>query len=116
MKLINFNSNTVLASKVEIADNFLSRLKGLMGRNEMLRGECLIIIPCNSIHTCFMKYPIDAIFLDKNWQVVKVVKYLRPWKFVAPVRNSQIVVEFLGGTLKGREFRVEEGDNLRLTT
>jgi len=116
MKLINFDDNSLLASKVNIADTFTSRFKGLMGRDQLLREECLIITPCNSIHTCFMKFPIDVVFLDKNWQVVRVEKSVRPWKFITPVKNAQIAVEFLGGTLQDRGLRIEEGDNLRLAT
>ena len=114
MKLVNMTNNSVIAPKVAIADNLIEPLKGSVGKKELLQEECLLMISCNIVHTCFRKFSIDAIFLDKNWNVVKIVSELKPWRFIAPVKNTQFVVEFLGGTLRAQELRVEEGDYLKL--
>lgn len=68
--------------KVEVADTFFSRLKGLLGRDTLERDTALLITPCNSIHTHFMKFPISVIFVDKKGIVKKVKHNVTPWKMV----------------------------------
>ena len=66
--------------RAEVARTFWQRFKGLMGRKTLPRGEGMLILKCNSIHTCFMRFPIDATFLDRDDNVVKVVHNIRPWR------------------------------------
>lgn len=66
--------------KTKIARTFWERAKGLIGRESMAADEELVILHCNCIHTCFMRFAIDATFLDKNDKVVKVVRNIRPWR------------------------------------
>lgn len=66
--------------RAEVARTFWQRFKGLMGRKTLPRGEGMLILKCNSIHTCFMRFPIDATFLDRDDNVVKVVRNIRPWR------------------------------------
>ncbi len=66
--------------RAEVARTFLQRLKGLMGRKSLPPGEGMLILKCNAIHTCFMRFPIDATFLDRDDSVVKVVRNIRPWR------------------------------------
>ncbi|MEO2073796.1 MAG: DUF192 domain-containing protein [Bacillus sp. (in: firmicutes)] len=82
---------------ISLADSFFKRLKGLMFRKEELVDEGLWIIPCNSIHMCFMKFEIDAVFLSKEGRIVKIVERLKPWKFVKPIQNAYSVVELPSG-------------------
>ncbi len=63
----------------EVARTFFERARGLIGRKDIPEGEGLLILKCNAIHTFFMRFAIDATFLDKNNQVVKVVRNIRPW-------------------------------------
>ena len=65
----------------EVARTFLQRLKGLIGRKSIPEGEGLLILKCNAIHTFFMGFAIDATFLDREDNVVKVVRGIRPWRF-----------------------------------
>ena len=65
--------------KVEVADNFLSRFMGLMGRKELPENTGLLISPCNSVHMCFMRFAIDVVYLAEDYTVVKTVKNVRPW-------------------------------------
>ena len=65
---------------LKIADNFLSRLKGLLGKSEMIDDEALLITPCNSIHTIGMQFNITVIFLNKKNQVVRVINNVSPFK------------------------------------
>lgn len=77
---------------------FLFRMRGLLGRKFLPPGTGIWLKPCNSIHMFFMKFPIDALFLDRNQQVVKVVSHLRPWSLVWPVKGACSCVEVPAGS------------------
>ncbi len=79
MRILNQAKNTTLARKAIYARAYFSRLKGLLGRQNLQPDEALIIQPCNSVHTFFMRFPIDCLFLDKNNIVVRVVPCLLPF-------------------------------------
>ncbi len=68
--------------RAKIAKTFPERAKGLIGKKDLPDGEGLLILHCNAIHTFFMRFPIDAIFLDKRNNVVKRVNNIRPWRFM----------------------------------
>lgn len=65
----------------EVAETFAQRARGLIGRPAPGFGKGLLILKCNAIHTMFMRYPIDAMFLDGDDNVVKAVRNIRPWRF-----------------------------------
>lgn len=69
-----------LAVEVDVAETFAERARGLIGRPAPAPGRGLLIPRCNAIHTLFMRYPIDATFLDRKGRVVKSVRSLRPWR------------------------------------
>ena len=71
---------TVLGFDAEVAETFAERARGLIGRRGLGPGEGMLITKCNCIHTFFMRFAIDATFLDKSGKVVKVVKGIRPWR------------------------------------
>lgn len=71
---------TVLGVKARVARTAFERMRGLIGRRPPPRGEGLLIPHCNAIHTFFMAYPIDAVFLDRDGRVVKTVRNIRPWR------------------------------------
>jgi len=64
----------------EVAETFGQRTKGLIGRRGLRPGTGMLITRCNCIHTCFMRFPIDATFLDRSGNVVKTVRNIRPWR------------------------------------
>jgi len=66
--------------EAEIAETFAERARGLIGRNGLPDGKGMLIPKCNCIHTCFMSFAIDATFLDRHGNVVKVVRNIRPWR------------------------------------
>lgn len=99
---------------IEVADTFFSRVKGLMFKKTPLHEEGLWIIPCNSIHMCFMYFSIDAVFLDKDGTIVKLVTDLKPWRFVKPVANAHSVIELPAGTCQ--QLGLYEGDRLQINT
>ena len=72
----------LLGYKVKIARTFLERSRGLIGTRDLASDEGMLIEKCNAIHTFFMSFPIDAIFLDAENRVVRTVRNIRPWTFL----------------------------------
>jgi uncharacterized membrane protein (UPF0127 family) len=97
-RVTNLNRNTLLAANSSRADSFLSRFKGLMGVAHLPLGEGLHISPCNSVHTFFMKIPIDVLFLDASQQVVDVMHAMAPWRVSRVYFNAKSVLELPAGT------------------
>lgn len=71
----------VAGIRAKVARSFAERARGLIGAEKPAPGEGLLILRCNAIHTFFMSYPIDAVFLDRGNRVVKEVRGIRPWRF-----------------------------------
>lgn len=70
-----------LTVDADVAETFAERACGLIGRPAPARGCGLLIPRCNAIHTLFMRYPIDAVFLDRAGRVVRRIRGIRPWRF-----------------------------------
>ncbi len=100
MRVINLRNNAVLADKAAIADNFLKRLIGLLCHNNLQYGEGLILKPSNSIHTCFMRFTIDVLFLDKNNQVIAMLPVLRPFRLSPIYFNALLTIELPSGIIE----------------
>lgn len=109
MKCILKRTGETLADDVELADTYFTRLKGLMFRRELAAQKGLLLDPCPQIHTCFMRFDIDAVFVDKNGTVLYVAEKMKPWRFGRFVRGSRRTLELAGGSLNGR---VHKGDEL----
>lgn len=100
----------MLADQAEEASGFFTRLIGLMGRRDLPLGQGLHLLPCNSIHTFFMRIPIDALFLDAHGAVVKVFPALPPWRLTGIYPKVRSVLELPAGTL--RASGTAEGDEI----
>jgi len=111
--LRNPRTGAVLAHRLERARTPLARLRGLLGRTSLPEGEALMIEPCASIHTFFMRFPIDAAFLSQDLRVVRAIAALKPWRATRLHRDAAMVVELPGGTLARTGTR--EGDVLSVT-
>jgi uncharacterized membrane protein (UPF0127 family) len=98
MKARILNKNILLAETVEIADSFIKRFKGLMGSSYLEEGVGLLIIPCKSIHTWFMKYPIDVVFLDKKNVIVEILHSVPPYRIGPIVKKAFSALELKAGT------------------
>ncbi|HVX30153.1 MAG TPA: DUF192 domain-containing protein [Nitrolancea sp.] len=111
--MINETRQTELGQRVAIARSFWSRGKGLMFRSELPTGTGLVIDPCSSIHTFWMRFPIDVLYLDKNGTVLRADHAMKPWR-IGPlfVRHGRFVIELPAGTIE--RSRTERGDHLRL--
>jgi uncharacterized protein len=95
----------------ELADRPLSRMRGLIGRRGLPAGEGLLLRPAPAIHTAFMSFPIDAVFLDSELRVVRIVERLGPWR-AASQRKARAVLELAAGESARRG--VQLGDRLEL--
>jgi hypothetical protein len=109
--LVNQRTDEALAYRVEVAVTRRDRRRGLLGRDEFDASSALILAPCAAIHTMFMRFDIDAVFVDDDGRAVKVVPDLSPWR-VAIDATAHAVVELPAGSL--RERPVSVGDRLYL--
>ena len=100
-----------VCERCQLADKPWTRLRGLMGRASLQRDEGLLIRPANAIHTYFMRFPIDAVFLDRNLVVVRVVPELHPRR-VAVRRGAKAVLELAAG--ESRRRGIKPGERLKL--
>ena len=97
----NFYENgDIMQLQIETADTFFARFRGLMLRKRLPAGHGLLIAPCNSIHMCFMRFAIDAIFIDKDYRVLKIARNVRPWIGLAWCWKAWGVVEVSAGEAK----------------
>lgn len=111
MIAFNRSRGVELASRVVKAEDYDSRCRGLLGRSGMARQEGLWIVPCPMIHTFFMKFSIDVLFLDREQKVVRVLEGLKPWRLSPWVWRAHSVLELAGGALQGS---VAVGDRLEI--
>ncbi len=98
----------LILDKIIMADTYTKRLQGLLGRKGLEEKEGMMIVPCNSIHTYSMKFPIDVLFVDKNNIVQKVLREFKPGRMGPLVLKSHFVMEAEAGAFEG----VNEGDKL----
>lgn len=94
--IVNFSNGRSVCDRAALADRPLRRMRGLLGRRCLDPGEGLLLRPAPSIHTAFMRFPIDAVFLDAELQVVGVVENMGPWR-VAGRRHARAVLELAAG-------------------
>jgi uncharacterized membrane protein (UPF0127 family) len=93
----NATRDRVLGTRVQRADTFRLRLLGLMFCSGLAEGEGLVIRPCKAVHTHFMRFPIDVLFLDAAGRVVHLVPALKPWKQSPYVKQAVAVLELSAG-------------------
>lgn len=97
MKVVNTTKQAVLAENASFANTLKTRMKGLLGKDGLNQGEGLVITRCNSIHTFFMKFSIDVIFVNKNDRVIKVLHRLKPWRLCRPYLGASCCIELPSG-------------------
>lgn len=110
-KAYRLNDSRVFADPCLVAGSFWDRLKGLMGKDRLAQGEGLLLEPCSSIHTFFMRFPIDVAYLRQegaNYKVLAIRRDFRPWRMDFPVFGAQAVLELATGAA----LELREGDLL----
>ncbi len=112
MQILNLTRGTQLAGAVEVADRGPARTKGLLGRKGLAPGGGMWIVPCESVHTFGMQFPIDLVYLDRKHRVKKVTSSVPPWRLSACL-TAHSIVELPAGTI--RRTQTEKGDFLEFS-
>lgn len=112
MIVANVTRGTVLATRCGRAANVLTRGIGLLGRGRLARGDGLLITRTNAITMIFMRFAIDAVFVDRDQRVVRVAAGLRPWVLACAAPRADAVLELPAGTAE--RTGTQAGDVLRI--
>ena len=111
-KIVNLTRNTLLAENSELANTPLKRMKGLLFRKTLEESSALIIQPTSSIHTFFMQFSIDILFLDRDNRILKLRHNIAPFRFILCPLSAKTTIEFPAGTLVSTQTQV--GDFLSI--
>jgi len=95
----------VVCERCDVADHLVARMRGLLGRSDLPQGEGMLLRPAGSVHTFFMRFPIDVVFLNEENEVVKVVHRLAPWR-AAGMKGARSVLELASGEAESRGIEV----------
>ena len=112
MILKNISQQRIIAPQLQVAENFVDRLLGMMGKKAFPEGYALWIKKCNSVQTTFMHMPIDVIFLDRSQKVQKLIWNMKPWRFSPFVWSADSVVEIPPGRIEKDSIKL--GDILNV--
>src|ERR671910_1539511 len=105
------DDGTIVCERCTVAESPLTRLRGLLGRDGLEQGEGLLLRPASSVHTWFMRFPIDVVFLDRELVVVGISDGVEPWR-AAGRRGAKAALELPAGEAARRGLAV--GDQLQL--
>ena len=109
---VNQKNDRQLASEVRVARSLWARFWGLMGRRSLHEGHGVLLTPCTSVHTFFMRFPIDVVFLDRNGRVVKIIPAMKPWRTALGGRGARSALELEAGAAEANGL--EPGDVIAL--
>lgn len=112
LRILNLTRNSELANAVEVAASGSKRNKGLLGRTELAEGEGLWIVPCEAVHTFWMRFSIDLVYLDRQKRIKKLVRDVPPWR-LSGCLTAHSVVEIPAGTI--RRTQTELGDEIQFS-
>lgn len=108
--IMNTTRQTCLAREVIVAETVWQRFKGLMLQPDLPKDHGLWIAPCSSIHSFFMRFSFDAVFVDRNLIVLHTIQSMKPWRISRFVARGHAVLELQAGTIT--RARTEVGDQL----
>lgn len=112
-KLLRADNQQLLISNLRIADSMITRLRGLLGTQQLPADQALWIHRCNSIHTFFMKYAIDCVFLDREMVIKSIKSDVRPGRIVWPQWGATTVVEMKSGVAV-EQLGLRKGEKLHV--
>jgi len=110
--ITNQTSKKTIVKELRYANTFLTRFKGLIGSSPLTFQQGLLISPCKQIHTHFMSYPIDVVFLDSNLNVLHLIISIKPWKISPLIKTAYYVLELPANAAS----TIQIGDQLALST
>src|SRR5881227_2698217 len=109
--VLRLDNGRVVCARCGLAERPWTRMRGLLGRASLAPDEGMLFRPAGSIHMFFMRFPIDAVFCDRDLVVVGIERDLQPWK-AARRKGAKVVIELAAGAAGG----LEPGDRLFLET
>lgn len=96
---------TVLLDSVQLTENGLERARGLLFRDEEIAQRGLIIASCSSVHSCFMSYSIDVVYLNKKYEIIKICNRMKPWRF-SFAKGAATVLELSAGMVEKLNLKI----------
>ncbi len=111
MKLVNQTKGIEVSQEMWRADRLIPRMVGLLAMSSLAPEQALWIDRCNSIHTFFMRFPIDVVFVSRDLKVRATYENVKPWRLIFPVWNARSTIEMPIGTI--RRGQIEVGDQLQ---
>lgn len=117
-RIFNLTQNTLLAKKVILADTPLKRITGLLGKTGLKEKEALVILPCKQVHTFFMRFSIDILFLDKENKVISALSNFKPYRITPLYFSALSAIELPAGTIEssctvfGDEISLDNSKNI----
>jgi uncharacterized membrane protein (UPF0127 family) len=111
-RIVNETRGGVVCERTELADSPWRRLRGLLGRDSLAAGDGMLLTPSPSIHSAFMRFDFDAIFLDRDMRVVRIAERIPPWR-ARSAKGARSVLELAAG--QASERGVQVGDVLAVT-
>ena len=110
--LYNVTKQIMVVDNLKVARTFKQRLLGLMWKSRLNSSEGLMLLGCNAIHTCFMRFAIDVVFMDIDHRVICIKEKIKPWRQSGFVRKAYIALELPEGTVDRKNISL--GDILIL--
>ena len=108
-RLLKADNKSCIIPNVCKTTNFLERMRGLLFRPQLKEDEAMLITPCGSVHTIGMRYPIDVVFVDRDWTIIKAVPDVKPWRSASCLK-AQMVLEMISGSIN--KWRLSDGQQL----
>jgi uncharacterized membrane protein (UPF0127 family) len=105
-QLRDAESGRIVVARLETAHTIWRQTVGLLGRRELTEDEGLCLAPCNGIHTLFMRFALDVMFLDRAGVALRLAPDVRPWRICGPVRGARTVIELPAGTISRRQLKI----------
>ncbi len=104
VNIYNSTQNSIISDNAKVADNFVSRSIGLISKKFFAEGESLIIKPCCSIHTFFMRFAIDVLFVNRKNEIIALYENVKPWRVLPIHPTSVYVIELRAGTISKKNI------------
>ncbi len=105
VKVINKTRDSVLGSRVSIADRWWARMRGFVGRPAPATGEGILLSPCRAVHLIGVSYPLDVIFVDRHGKVVALYRGLEPGRRTSYHLGAEYALEVPAGTVAATHTR-----------
>ena len=112
MQIFNRSQNTLIASQAQMATSLAQRTKGLLGRLSLAKNEAMVLKPCSSIHTFFMRFPIDVLFVDRQMRIIRLITNMPPNRLSPIAWASIMAIELPAGKIG--QTNTQAGDHIEI--